>query len=209
MPILKLSAQNWTTEQGTCEGGANAAPRHFILRRNRMKRIHVWDPFVRVFHWSLVLSFGANALVIDDDSKLHEWVGYVVVGLVVLRILWGFAGKGYARFSSFPPSVQGSKEQIADIAVGRNKIHIGHTPLGALMIYNLLLALLVVGVSGHLMTTDMFWGVEWPEHLHEFAVTWTEVSVVLHILAVIFESKRTGVNLPAAMIRGYKDVPSG
>ena len=173
-----------------------------------MKRVKVWDPFVRVFHWSLVLAFTANALIIDDDSKLHQWVGYAVVALIVLRIIWGFVGKGYARFASFPPSIGGSKEQLTDIALGRDKVHIGHTPLGAMMIYNLMLALLVVGLSGYLMTTDMFWGIEWPEDLHEFAVGWTEVSVVLHILAVIYESKRTRVNLPAAMIRGYKDIPS-
>lgn len=173
-----------------------------------MKRVKVWDPFVRLFHWSLVLGFGANALVIDDDGKLHQWIGYAVVGLVLLRILWGLAGTTYARFSSFPPSLSAARTQLVDIVTRRPRIHIGHTPLGALMIYNLLLAVLVVGLSGHLMTTDMFWGVEWPEELHEIAVTWTEISVVLHIAAVIFESRRTGVNLPAAMIRGYKDLPS-
>jgi cytochrome b len=173
-----------------------------------MQRIKVWDPLVRLFHWSLVLAFAANALVIDDDSKLHQWVGYGIIGLVLLRILWGFAGSHYARFASFPPSLEGAREQLIDIATHRSRVHVGHTPLGAWMIYNLLLALLVLCLSGYLMTTDMFWGVEWPEEVHEAAVTWTEVSVVLHILAVIHESRRTGVNLPRAMIRGYKDIPS-
>lgn len=173
-----------------------------------MQRIKVWDPLVRLFHWSLVLAFAANALVIDDDSKLHQWVGYEIIGLVLLRILWGFAGSHYARFASFPPSLEGAREQLIDIATHRSRVHVGHTPLGAWMIYNLLLALLVLCLSGYLMTTDMFWGVEWPEEVHEVAVTWTEVSVVLHILAVIHESRRTGVNLPRAMIRGYKDIPS-
>lgn len=173
-----------------------------------MERIKVWDPVVRLFHWSLVIAFGANALVIDDDGKLHQWIGYAVVALVGIRLLWGLIGSRYARFSSFPPSVAGAKAQVTQIATGRRHVHIGHTPLGAWMIYNLLAALLVVGLSGWLMTTDMFWGVEWPEELHELAVTWTEISVVLHILAVIFESRRTGVNLPAAMMTGYKDIPS-
>ena len=62
-----------------------------------MERVMVWDPLVRLFHWSLVLAFGANALVIDDDSTLHEWVGYLVMGLVLLRILWGFIGPGYVH----------------------------------------------------------------------------------------------------------------
>ncbi|SHJ24657.1 Cytochrome b [Palleronia salina] len=174
-----------------------------------MNRIQVWDPAVRVFHWSLVLAFAANALVIDDDSKLHQWVGYFVVGLLLLRVLWGFVGSRYARFASFPPSVSGARQQAADMLSGRRDAHAGHTPLGALMIYNLLLALLVVGVSGWLMTTDAFWGVEWPEELHEIAVSWTEISVMVHILAVLYESHRTGVNLPGAMVRGYKDMPPG
>ena len=59
------------------------------------------------------------------------------------------------------------------------------------------------------MTTDMFWGTEWTEELHELAAILTEASVVMHILAVIFESKRTGVNLPRSMVSGYKDMPEG
>lgn len=82
--------------------------------------------------------------------------------------------------------------------------HIGHTPLGALMIYNLILTLAGIGVSGYLMTTDMFWGVEWPEEVHEALVTWAEISALAHIAAVIFESRRTQVNLVKAMITGRK-----
>lgn len=173
-----------------------------------MERLKVWDPFVRVFHWSLVTAFGANALVLDDDTKLHQWVGYAVVALVVMRILWGLIGTRYARFSSFPPSLKGSLGQLREMVGGIRNIHVGHTPLGALMIYNLLLAMLVIGASGWLMTTDAFWGVEWPEHLHEAAVAWAEISVVLHIAAVIFESWRTSVNLPRAMVTGCKDLPA-
>jgi cytochrome b len=93
------------------------------------------------------------------------------------------------------------------MATGRTKIHVGHTPLGALMIYNLLGTLAIIGASGYLMTTDMFWGVEWPEEVHELSVAWAEFSVVLHIAAVLFESRRTKVNLPRAMMTGVKTVP--
>jgi cytochrome b len=172
-----------------------------------MTKIKVWDPLVRLFHWSLVIFFAANALVLDDDSKWHIWVGYAIVALVLVRIIWGFFGTKYARFTSFPPSAAGSMEQISDIISARKQVHIGHTPLGALMIYNLLVAMLVIGLSGYLMTTDMFWGVEWPEEVHEASVLWAEISVVLHIAAVVFESIRTKVNLPRAMFTGYKGLP--
>ena len=174
-----------------------------------MQRLKVWDPFVRLFHWSLVAAFAANALFIDDDGRLHQWVGYVVVALVASRILWGVIGTRYARFASFPPSIAGAMGQLREMLTGLRRIHVGHTPLGALMIYNLLLSMLVIGVSGYLMTTDAFWGVEWPEELHEASVAWAEISVVLHIAAVFFESWRTSVNLPRAMVTGCKELPEG
>jgi len=169
-------------------------------------RISVWDPFVRLFHWSLVVCFALNAFVLDEESQWHIWIGYTVAGLVAARILWGFVGSRYARFSSFPPSIGGAVEQAGDMVAGRVRPHVGHTPLGAWMIYNLLLALIVIAVSGYLMTTDAFWGLEWPEAIHEAAVTWAEISVVAHIAAVLFESHRTRTNLPRAMVTGYKDI---
>ncbi|WP_102110111.1 cytochrome b/b6 domain-containing protein [Oceaniglobus roseus] len=171
-----------------------------------MTRQKIWDPLVRMFHWSLVALFAANALIVDHDSRLHIWIGYGVAGLIAFRLIWGLVGTRYARFSSFPPSISGALEQLTGMVTGRSHRHAGHTPLGAWMIYNLLLTLAVIAVSGYLMTTDMFWGVEWPETLHEGAVTWAEISVVLHILAVIYESRRTGVNLPRAMVTGYKEL---
>jgi cytochrome b len=171
------------------------------------KSVRVWDPFVRIFHWSLVLSMTANAFFTEGDGAIHQWIGYVVAALIVARIVWGFVGTAHARFSSFPPSLHASMDQLADISVGRRKIHIGHTPLGAFMIYNLLLTVLVICASGYLMTTDAFWGAEWTEDLHKGAVTWMEISAVVHVIAVMFESVRTKVNLPRAMITGYKHLP--
>ena len=174
-----------------------------------MTRYKVWDPLVRVFHWSLVLAFGANALLTDPESDLHEWIGYTVVALVALRILWGLFGNHYARFSSFLPSASGAMGQLSDMATGRRRVHLGHTPLGALMIYNLLLSMLAIGATGYMMTTNAYWGVEWVKELHEVLVTWAEISVVAHIAAVVWESLRTGVNLPRAMVSGVKTLPDG
>jgi cytochrome b len=72
------------------------------------------------------------------------------------------------------------------------------------MIYNLLITLLVIAGSGWLMTTDAYWGVKWPQEVHELAVNWAEVSIAAHIAAVVFESRRLRVNLARAMITGKK-----
>ncbi len=167
----------------------------------------IWDPAVRVFHWSLVAGFAANALFTDPEEGLHHWIGYVVLGLIGLRVIWGLVGSRYARFASFPPDPAAVMGQVADMATGRRRVHLGHTPLGALMIYNILLTMIVIGVSGWMMTTYTWFGVEWVEELHEVSVTWAEISVVLHIAAVVWESLRTGVNLPRAMVTGTKVIP--
>ena len=173
-----------------------------------MSDIKVWDPLIRIFHWSLVVGFAANALVIDDESKWHIWVGYAIVGLVGFRVFWGLVGTRHARFRDFPPSVSGALGQVQDMATGRVRRHVGHTPLGALMIYNLIVTLLLIGASGYAMTTNLFWGVEWVEEVHEVLVSWAEFSVVLHIAAVLYESRRTGINLPRSMVTGTKTMPA-
>ena len=167
----------------------------------------IWDPFVRVFHWSLVLGFAANALVLEEGD-LHEAIGYAIAALVGARILWGLVGLGHARFSDFWPTRAGIAAQLADIATGRRRVHLGHTPLGALMILNLIVTLLAIAATGHMMTTLRFFGMEWMEEAHEALVVWAELSVLAHIAAILWESLRTGVNLPLAMVTGVKSVPT-
>lgn len=169
----------------------------------------IWDPFVRIFHWSLVGLFTANAFFTDAESALHEKLGYIVAGLIAARIVWGILGPWTARFASFMPTRRAIVQQMTDMASGRTRAHRGHTPLGALMIFNLLLGIAGIAGTGYMMTTDTFWGIAWVEDLHEALVTWTEVSVVLHVAAVIWESRRTGVNLPRAMVTGVKRLPDG
>lgn len=174
-----------------------------------MRRYRVWDPLVRVFHWSLVTLFAANALVLDPEKPLHHWVGYAVAALVGLRLVWGLIGPARARFADFAPSPRAVLEQIGDMAANRPRTHLGHTPLGALMIANLLLTLIAIAVTGYMQTTLTYFGMEWVKELHEAFVTWAEISVAAHVAAVIWESRRTGINLPRAMVTGEKPVPDG
>src|SRR5690606_11099475 len=138
-----------------------------------------------------------------------EWIGYAVLALLGLRATWGIVGTRHARFANFPPSVSAAVGQMTDMATGRRHIHAGHSPLGALMIYNLLLSLFAIGVTGYMMTTDTFFGVAWVEEAHEVLVTWAEVWVVFHVAGAILESRRLGVKLHRAMVTGYKEFPPG
>lgn len=167
-------------------------------------KVKVWDPLVRVFHWSLVAGFVANAFLTRPGKDVHQWVGYAVAGLIAVRIVWGFVGTRHARFSDFVPTPAALFGQVQDMATGRRRVHEGHSPLGALMIINLLLTVAAIAATGHAMTTTAFFGVEWVEEAHEALVVWAEVSIVAHVLAVVVESRRLGVNLPKAMVTGYK-----
>ena len=172
-----------------------------------MRKVKVWDPIVRLFHWTVVFAFVANAWAIDDESKLHQQVGWVIVALLGLRVVWGLVGSKHARFSDFPPSIPAAMGQLQEIATGRLHRHIGHSPLGAWMIYALLLGLAGLCATGVMMTTDMFWGSDWVEEIHEALMVVTASAACVHVAAVVIESRRTGVNLPRAMITGTKVIP--
>lgn len=172
-----------------------------------MQRTFVWDIFVRLFHWSLAGLFTANAFFTNPEGSSHRYVGYAIAALLAARLIWGFIGSRHARFSNFLPSPKGSLQQVRDIFAGRRRAHAGHSPLGALMIYNLLITITAIAVTGYMQTTITFFGYEWVEELHEALVTWTEISIVVHVIAVVAESRRLRVNLPKSMISGYKTLP--
>ena len=171
--------------------------------------MRVWDPLVRLIHWSLAFTILINGAITDDESKLHEWVGYMALGLVATRLLWGLVGPRHARFSAFPPSIKGAFRHVRAILRGKCDAHLSHNPLGALMAYNLWATVIVLGVNGYMMTTFTFFGVDWVEEAHEAAFNWLILSVALHVAGVLFESARTGVTLVRAMINGRKRIPPG
>lgn len=174
---------------------------------SRTRSIKVWDPAVRLFHWALVAGFAANALFTNPGKLMHRNIGLAVLVLLALRLLWGLIGTRHARFRDFPPDVPAALGQVTQIVTGRRHVHAGHSPLGALMIYNLLATLIGIGVTGWMMTTLTWFGVAWVEEAHEALVTWAEISVLVHVAAVLLESRRLGVNLPKSMLTGYKTLP--
>jgi cytochrome b len=110
--------------------------------------IKVWDPLVRLFHWSLVAAFVIAYLTGDELEKVHEFAGYFIVGLVVFRLIWGFVGTKHARFSDFvfsPPTVIA---YLKDILAFRAKRYIGHNPAGGAMVIALLISLSMATLSG-------------------------------------------------------------
>lgn len=172
-----------------------------------MRSIKVWDPFVRVFHWGTALLFLANFAIFEDDGAAHRYAGYLLFALVLLRLVWGLVGSEHARFSAFWPSLSEIKAHLKALVTGAPEEHLSHNPLGAVMVYNLLASLVLISVTGIMMRSDAFWGVDWVEELHEILANYTLLCVGLHVAGVLFETRRSKVNLIKAMVTGRKDIP--
>jgi cytochrome b len=173
-------------------------------RDSRPAEVRVWDPLVRIFHWSLVAGFAIAWLTGDEIKGLHNTAGYVVLGLVAFRLIWGLIGTRHARFRDFVRRPAVVVEFLKDMLRGRAKRYIGHNPAGGAMIVALLGTVGVISTTGILMTTDAFWGAEWLEELHEGSVNFGLVLVGLHVMGVIFASFEHGENLVRAMVTGRK-----
>src|SRR3990170_1622410 len=177
-------------------GASGAAPRAWIK---------VWDPFIRFFHWSLVVLFTVAFLTGDEIEWLHLAAGYAIAALVATRIVWGFIGPRYARFSDFVKGPRAALMFLKQSVRLEAPRHLGHNPAGGAMVIALLAMLVALSVTGHLMTTDAFWGSKLMEEVHEALANITLGLVGLHILGVVLASLEHGENLVKAMFTGLKE----
>lgn len=182
------------------------------------RRIRVWDPLVRAFHWSLVAAFATAYLVEDEILDLHVWAGYLVLALIGIRVVWGLIGTRYARFSDFVHGPRAILEYLQGILQGKAPRYLGHNPAGGAMIVLLLLSLTATGLSGlALYGAEEFAGPlaglmqgfpkefgEGLEEVHEVLANFTLGLIAIHLLGVIVSSLIHRENLISAMITGYK-----
>ena len=170
----------------------------------RPASIPVWDFVVRLFHWTLVASIAYEFLFMAG-TKSHNYVGYFILALIGFRIIWGFVGSYYARFSEFVKAPSVTFSYLVDIGRGTPRRYIGHNPAGAAMIMMLLLTVSASALTGWALRTDALWGVRWIEILHEYLSYATLVFIAVHVCGVIVASFHHRENLTKAMIAGRKD----
>lgn len=165
--------------------------------------VKVWDPPIRIFHWTLAAAV-LTALVSDEDRTLHEAVGYIALGLIALRTIWGFLGPRHARFASFVRTPRAVLRYLGEIASGHPRRYLGHNPAGGAMILLLMAAVATAGLSGWLQQTDRFFGIASIEDLHRASANLLIALIILHVAGVIFSSIIHSENLVRAMITGRK-----
>jgi cytochrome b len=203
------------------------------MRIVETSEVPVWDPLVRLFHWTLFVSFCAawfteGELFEDLQDRLsgewlqlvHIWAGYTIAGLLVFRVLWGFVGPRYARFSDFVYSPGIVLAYVRDVLTLRARRTLGHNPAGGAMIVALLLGLTATVVTGlALYGADKGLGplaamlaessdaaIDTIKEAHEVATNFTLLLVAGHLLGVVWETLLHRENLVRAMITGRKRV---
>ena len=199
-----------------------------------MQQVKVWDIFVRLFHWSLVLFFTLAYLTGEGELEtLHAWFGYIIGALISLRIIWGFIGTKYARFSNFVYRPSNIKAYLQSLVTRHPKHYLGHNPAGGAMVVVMLLVLALVTWTGletyaaegkgPLATMSLEisvahaddgeqgdWsrasGSDFWEEIHEFSANLMLLLIFVHIAGVLASSLLHGENLPRAMVSGRKTI---
>jgi cytochrome b len=181
----------------------------------------VWDGFVRVFHWSLVLLFTVSAVSGKVGGEWMEWhmkSGYAILALVTFRLIWGFVGGEYARYTSFITGPIRALKYGVNL-LGKNHQHvIGHNPVGGWMVIVLLLLLATQAVLG-LFSNDE---IATTGPLARYVSDATSITLMgrhrligdillglvgVHIAAVLFHLLVKKENLIRAMFSGKKELP--
>lgn len=178
-----------------------------LVRGGAMRR--VWDPLVRLFHWSLVAGIVIAYESPFRDFALHAFAGYAALGLILFRVLWGVVGTRHARFTDFVHRPSTVFRYMGRIVRGTEARHLGHNPAGGAMVVALILSVTGTALTGWLMYTPAYqYGDDTIPRLHMLAANATLALVIVHLAGVALVSLHQRENLVFSMIHGRKRAPS-
>jgi cytochrome b len=166
--------------------------------------VPVWDRPLRLWHWALAVFVLIAWFTPNRHDGLHRVAGYVVIGLLIFRLAWGFLGTRYSRFRRLVPKLRAAPAYLWGLRRGKTGRYLGLNPAGAAMLVALLAALTISAVTGAMQVTVSFFGVWWVEDTHAWSSDAVIVLVVLHVAGTILMSVLQRENLPRAMITGRK-----
>lgn len=181
-------------------------------------KTYIWSLPTRIFHWLLVLGMVAAYIVSEDEEllNLHSSFGYVVGILIIFRIIWGFAGPKYSRFSDFPIGIPALKSFFTDMKKSKSQSP-GHNPAASLVMLGIILLGLMIVISGTLLLASKGQGFFSSvsiglssgtlKEIHEISVNVVIALVIFHLLGnlvdFIFNRK---VGTLQSMFTGYKNI---
>jgi cytochrome b len=99
-------------------------------------------------HWVLVIAFSTTYLTEDDLITQHVWADYTVTGIILIRLVWGYTGGRYAKFSNFIYQSSAILLYLKSLIAPKPQHYIDHNPAGGAMVIALLLYLSITTQSG-------------------------------------------------------------
>ena len=188
-----------------------------------MKKQLIWDLPVRLFHWLLVLCIAAQyitAELLEGYMEVHFYIGYFTLGLIIFRLIWGFVGPKYSRFSNFIRSPFAALQYFKLLIQRKNPKYTGHNPLGGWIVPVVILIVGLQAVSGLFTNDDVLYqgpyyaaidselqGVfQW---LHHNVFNLIIGIIVLHLVAIAWYQLVLKYPLIGAMLSGKKIAKTG
>jgi cytochrome b len=181
-------------------------------------KTYIWSLPTRIFHWLLVIGMVAAYILSEEEELLnfHSSVGYMIGILIIFRIIWGFIGPKYSRFSDFPIGVNSLKNFVTDMK-GSKSLSPGHNPAAALVMLAIIIFTLLIVVSGILLLASEGQGLfsfiqtglseDTLKETHEIAVNIVIGLVIAHLLGNIVDfifNKQAGTL--KSIFTGYKNM---
>lgn len=185
-------------------GQAPREPSGEFARSGKPERVPVWDWPLRMWHWALVVFVLIAWFTPSKYDSLHRLAGYVVIGLLVFRLGWGFLGTRYSRFRAVRARLRVAPAYLWGLRYGRSGRYMGLNPAGAAMMVALLSLLAISTITGAMQVTVRFFGVWWVEDTHAYSSDAVMVLVGLHVIGTILMSIVQRENLIWAMFTGRK-----
>jgi len=187
-------------------------------KTSERRMVAIWDLPTRLFHWLLVGLMAVSYVTVEiggNAMQLHAWSGFTILGLVLFRVAWGFAGSTPSRFKTFLVGPRRVKAYAQTLLRPEGAHHLTHNPLGGWSVAAMLAAVLVQAATGLFASDDIM--TQGPLNrlvssdtgrlltdLHELNANLIVALAAAHVAAVLFHLVYKRDNLIGPMITGEK-----
>lgn len=182
-----------------------------------VKKKLIWDIPTRLFHWAIVIAlcYSWYSMEIEEDLDHHFLSGFIALGLIVFRLIWGLIGSRYSRFSSIvyrPSEIVAYAKTFFSRDGGK---YAGHNPMGGLSVLVLLLLILIQAGTGMFADDEYYYFAPFNKFVsagtasvitqfHGTNAKFILGFALLHIVAIIFYRLYKREKLAMAIITGSK-----
>ncbi len=185
-----------------------------------MHTIRIWDLPTRLFHWALAACFLGLVVTGNIGGSAMVWhfrFGYSMLCLLLFRLVWGFLGGFWSRWSQLP--IHPKRVLSYVFAPTAQSPYAGHNPLGSLSIIAFMFALSLQVATGlvsddEISNTGPFsafvsnalvsWATSWHQTNGKFILL---TLLGLHLLALLWYRWKKNERLVSAMLHGNKNLP--